>query len=477
MKSDTSFAGKRITIIGLAREGMALVRYLAPRGAAITVSDLKSRDALADSIEALSPFDLHFVLGGHPEEILDCDCLFLSPGVPLDIPIVAAAARRGISISSESRFFLEHCPAPVIGVTGSSGKTTTVTLVGEILKKSGFTTWVGGNIGRPLTPFLDEIRADDKVVMELSSFQLQLMESSPQLAAVLNITPNHLDRHASMEEYTEAKGNILRFQREEDAAVLNYDNPATRELVRLVQGRLAWFSLESDLSEVQDARLGTSHRPDSLPEGSFIKHGRLTLRLGGQERAIARQDAVRLRGRHNLQNVLAACTIAALAGAKAEAMAAVISEFQGVEHRLEFVREVNGVTYYNDSIATSPERSAAALRAFDEPIVLLAGGQDKHLPWDEWAALAVVRTSVVISFGQAADIIENALTKAMAERSTGENRPVVRRAQSLQEAVDLARRLSKAGDVVLLSPGGTSFDAFKDFEERGRYFKSLVADL
>ena len=456
---------------------MALVRYLASRGAVITVSDLKSEQALADSIEALASFDVHFVLGGHPEEILDCDCLFVSPGVPLDIPILREAVRRGVSLSSESRFFLEHCPAPVIGITGSSGKTTTVSLVGEVLKKSGFRTWVGGNIGKPLTPFLDEIGANDKVVMELSSFQLQLMQSSPPLAAVLNITPNHLDRHASMEEYIEAKANILRFQRAEDAAVLNYDNPATRELARLVKGRLVWFSTENDLAEAQDVQLAEARQVVSQPEGGFIRDGYLILRLGGQERAIARQEDVRLRGRHNLQNVLAACTIAALAGAKAEAMAEVVSEFRGVEHRLELVREVAGVRYYNDSIATSPERSAAALRAFDEPIILLAGGQDKHLPWDEWAALALARTSAVILFGQAADIIENALSKAMAQGQPGQYRPVIRRAQSLEMAVELAHRLAKAGDVVLLSPGGTSFDAFRDFEERGRYFKSLVAAL
>lgn len=456
---------------------MALVRYLALRGAVITVSDLKSADALADSIEALAPFDVHFVLGGHPEQILDCDCLFVSPGVPLDIPILREAARRGVSLSSESRFFLEHCPAPLIGVTGSSGKTTTVTLVGEMLKKSGFKTWVGGNIGKPLTPFLDEIGTDDKVVMELSSFQLQLMQSSPQLAAVLNIAPNHLDRHASMEEYTEAKGNILRFQRAEDVAVLNYGNTATRELARLVKGRLVWFTTEHDLSEARDVQLTDGRQAASLSEGGFIKNGRLILRLGGQERAVAGQDDVRLRGRHNLQNVLAACTIAALAGAEAEAMAEVISEFQGVEHRLELVRELDGVKYYNDSIATSPERSAAALHSFDEPIILLAGGQDKHLPWDEWAALALVRTSAVILFGQAADIIESALIKAMAKGQPGQDRPVIQRAQSLERAVELAIRLAKTGDVVLLSPGGTSFDAFKDFEERGRYFKSLVAAL
>jgi len=478
LKRTTSFAGKHVTIIGLAREGVALTRCLAARGALITVSDLKPREALADAIEALSSCDVRFVLGGHPPEILDCDVLFISPGVPLDIPILREAVKRGIPLSSESRFFLENCPSPVIGVTGSSGKTTTVSLVGEMLKTSGFKTWVGGNIGRPLTPFLDEIRVTDKVVMELSSFQLQLLQTSPELAAILNITPNHLDRHASMEEYIEAKSNILRFQRGQDAAVLNYDNAETRKLARLVKGKLAWFSTENDLSEAQMTRATETPPAASLPEGGFFRKNRLMLRLGDQEMTIVREGDVQLRGRHNLQNVAAACTIAGLAGASVEAMAEVISGFQGVEHRLELVREVNGVRYYNDSIATSPERSAAALRAFDEPIVLLAGGQDKHLPWDEWAVLALERTSAVVLFGQAADIIEDALGKAIKRGQLGAHeRPAIHSVKSLEEAVSLAHSLARAGDVVLLSPGGASFDAFKDFEARGRHFKELVEAL
>ncbi len=294
------------------------------------------------------------------------------------------------------------------------------------------------------------------------------MESSPELAVILNITPNHLDRHASMEEYIEAKANILRFQRTQDAAVLNYDNPETRKLARLVKGNLAWFSVEEELSE-----------------GGFVRGGYFVLRLGEKEWAIARLEDVKLRGRHNVQNIVAACTIAGLAGADARAMAEVISTFRGIEHRLEFVREVNGARYYNDSIATSPERSAAALRAFDEPIVLLAGGQDKHLPWDELASLVLKRAYAVVLFGQAAGIIENALSKAIAtEQATVGDEvgisptwPIIERVHSLEEAVMTAHRLARAGDIVLLSPGGTSYDAFKDFEARGKFFKELVAAL
>jgi len=461
LDSGTPIAGKRITIIGLAREGIALARHLAPQGAVITVSDMKPKDELVDSIEALSPFEINFALGGHPEEILDCDCLFVSPGVPWNIPILQEAARRGIPLSGESRFFLENCPAPVIGITGSSGKTTTVSLTGEMLKAAGFKTWIGGNIGEPLTPHLDEIEAEDRVVMELSSFQLEIMRSSPEVAVILNITPNHLDRHASMEDYVEAKTNILRFQKSGDVAVLGYDNEVSRELVSLTKGTVAMFSMKEEVRE-----------------GAFLRQQQIILRLRGSEQTICHERNVRLRGRHNIENVLAACTIAGLAGADSHVMSEVVSNFRGVEHRLEFVREVDGVSYYNDSIATSPERTTAALRAFDEPVVLLAGGQDKHLPWHQLAPLILERTRGVVLFGPAAGIIGRALSEAVEKcQIPRDDLPAIERRDSLEEAVIMARRLARPGDIVLLSPGGTSFDAFKDFTERGVFFKDLVKAL
>ena len=455
----SEWAGKRVTIIGLAREGVALAQYLAPRGARVTVNDRKSVDELRDAVEALTPYAVRFVLGGHPEEVLDCDELFVSPGVPLDIPLLQEARRRGLPLSGESRFFLEHCPASVIGVTGSSGKTTTVQLTGEMLRAAGFRTWVGGNIGQPLTPHLDEIAAEDKVVMELSSFQLQIMRQSPAVAAVLNITPNHLDRHPSMADYIEAKRNILRFQRAGDSAVLGYDNPVTRGMAGDVRGRLAFFSLA-----------------EAVDEGAFLRGERLVLRLAGRERDIVPRRDIGLRGDHNVANVLAACVIAGLAGAEVEAMAEAIRAFHGVEHRLELVRELDGVRYYNDSIATSPERAAAALRSFDEPLVVLAGGQDKHLPWDELADLMCRRARAVIAFGQAGDLVVGALAAARQRAEAGHG-PAVRRVASLEEAVAAARELAQPGDVVLLAPGGTSFDAYRDFVQRGEHFRSLVGAL
>ena len=450
------FKGKRATIIGLAREGAALARFLAEQGAIVTVSDQKRKEELQENIAKLKGFPIRFVLGGHPGAILEqADVLFLSPGVPLEAPIVAEAKRRGIPINSETGLFTELCPAPIIGITGSSGKTTTVSLVGQMLKASGFRTWVGGNIGQPLIGHLEEIEPTDKVVMELSSFQLEIMEWSPPIAAILNITPNHLDRHPSMQAYTEAKLNILRFQQPGNVAVLGYD---------LIS------NLQYPTSNLQSLILSFSLN-EEVEQGAFLRDSEIILRLEDTEQRICSVGEIKLLGRHNLENVLAACAIAAAAGASRQAMADVAATFEGVEHRLELVREMGGVRYYNDSIATSPERTVAALRSFAQPIVLLAGGRDKHLPWDEMARLTLQKARRLILFGEAAPIIEEAI------RVSGDLEEFVHRCQTLDEAVAMAAREARPGDVVLLSPGGTSFDAFSDFVERGERFRELVKAL
>jgi UDP-N-acetylmuramoylalanine--D-glutamate ligase len=462
----------RCSIIGLAREGTALARFLAEQGAIVTVSDLKSEEELQGNIEKLKGLPIRFVLGGHPEGVLgQTDVLFLSPGVPLGAPIVAEAKRRGIPISSETKLFTELCPAPVIGITGSSGKTTTVSLVGQMLKASGFRTWVGGNIGRPLIGHLEEIEPSDKVVMELSSFQLEIMEWSPSVAAILNITPNHLDRHPSMEAYTEAKLNILRFQQPGDVAVLGYDNPITKSQITNQQSAI----------DSLRPRILTFSLNEEVGQGTFLRDGKaaaIILRLGDTEQRICSADEIKLLGRHNLENVLAACTIAAVAGASRQAMADVATSFEGVEHRLELVRELGeapAVRYYNDSIATSPERTVAALRSFDQPIILLAGGRDKHLPWDEMARLTLQKARRLILFGEAAPIIEKAIR--VSSFGVRVSRDFIHRCQTLDEAVEVAAREARPGDVVLLAPGGTSFDAFRDFAERGERFRELVKAL
>lgn len=455
--------------MGLARQGVALARYLAEQGARVTVSDAQPAEKLTTSLAALQGLTIEYVLGGHPDSLLDdCDLLCLSGGVEANLPLARQARQRGIPLSNDSQLFLEACPTPhTVGITGSAGKTTTTTLVGEMCHVSRGTpppaVWVGGNIGNPLIADVARMTPDDIVVLELSSFQLEIMTCSPRVAAVLNLTPNHLDRHGTMDAYIAAKYNLLRYQPRDGVAVLGWDNPVTRRLNVLAE-RTAYFSAEVEFEAV---------------EGAFLRGNRLVWRWAGGEHEICTVRDIRLRGRHNVLNVLAAIAIsgAALdlggveAGAALDGMRAAINNFTGVEHRLELVHERSGVRWYNDSIASAPERVIAALNAFDEPVVLLLGGRDKKLPWDELARLVKARVRHSVLFGEAGLMIERALAAAEV--------PAAQRtlARSLQEAVGVAARHAQPGDVVLLSPGCTSFDEFKDFAERGEKFRDWVRSL
>jgi UDP-N-acetylmuramoylalanine--D-glutamate ligase len=453
---------ERVLILGLARQGVALARYLAERGARVVASDQRPAEELAPAVEALPGLGVELVLGGHPLSLLDgVDLVCLSGGVPPDLPVVREARRRGIPLSNDSHIFMQRCPpgVTVIGITGSAGKTTTTTLLGRMLQAqpqaepaaAAGRTWVGGNIGNPLIADLDRMQPGDRAVMELSSFQLELMTLGPHIAAVLNLTPNHLDRHGSMAAYTAAKSNILRYQPPGGVAVLSADDPGARGLAPLARGPLAWFS-----------------RQAPVEQGAFLRGDRLMLRWQGRQQAVAGLEDVALRGDHNLLNVLAAIALAGAAGAPPEAMRLGLRGFNGVPHRLEFVAERGGARWYNDSIASAPERVLAALRAFDEPLVLLLGGRDKRLPWAPLAQQVRQRARHSLVFGEAAPLIERALAEAglPPERFT--------RCDNLAQAVAAAGRVARPGDVVLLSPGCTSFDEFRDFEERGEAFRRLV---
>ncbi len=447
------FAGKRVVVVGLAREGVSLVRFLAGVGAAVTANDHATADSLAPALALLDEVPVRFVLGEHPAELFtNSDFVFVSPGVPLQMSPLVEAEKLGVPISSETQLFFELCPGSMVGITGSSGKTTTTTLVGEMLRTAGFPTHVGGNIGVPLLERLDQIGPEEWVVLEMSSFQLERLPYSPRIATILNITPNHLDRHSDMESYVTAKANILRHQRPGDRAVLNADDVVTAGLSTVEPP--IWFSLEHPV------------------DGSYLEGDRIVLGGGVTATTVCRVTDVRLRGRHNLSNVVAAVAVASAAGVPTGAMAAVISRFRGVPHRLEIVSEINGVTYCNDSIATAPERSMASIRSFDEPVILIAGGRDKHLPMDEWAELIRRRVRALVLLGESSDLIERAVLAA-----PGPAAPPIYRAGSMEEAVGLASRVALPGDVVLLAPGGTSFDMFKDFEERGERFVGLVREL
>jgi UDP-N-acetylmuramoylalanine--D-glutamate ligase len=457
-----AWSGRRVVVVGLARQGKALARYLAEQGARLVVTDLKAADELAAALEELRDLEMEFVLGGHPADLIEgADLVCLSGGVPADLPLARQARERGIPVSNDSQIFLGACPAPTIGITGSAGKTTTTALVGRMagahLAGSGRHAWVGGNIGRPLLAELPEIHPADWAVLELSSFQLELMTRSTTVAAVLNVTPNHLDRHKSMETYTAAKARILDFQDPAGVAVLGRDDPTAWALRGRARGRLMSFGWAKP----------------STGDGSYVEGDRIHLRNEGSDEEIIALSEVELRGRHNAMNVLAACAIAAAAGFGTEALRQGIRGFHGLPHRLEFVRSVRGAAWYDDSIATAPERALAALRAFDEPLVLLAGGRDKDLPWEELAAEICRRVRGLVLFGEAASKIRGAVDEAC----PGERRFALEVCPGLETAVQAAARLASPGDVVLLAPGGTSFDEFVDFEDRGDHFKRWVRQL
>jgi len=468
------WSGRSVVILGLARQGTALARFFATQGARVTVSDLQSAEELAPARQALAGLPIDYVLGGHPESLLTgCDLLCLSGGVPTDLPIVRAARARGIPLSNDTQLTLERSPAPVIGVTGSAGKTTTTTLVGKILQASGQTAHVGGNIGTPLIDRLDQVAATDWLVLEMSSFQLELCTRSPRVAAVLNLTPNHLDRHPSLSHYAAAKANILRWQQPGDVAVLGLDDATTgawgRERRVTIPEGVGQPALAFPLAaEVQ----GFGRAADPVPpiSGAFVRGEWAIWRKGTEELPILPVAEIRLRGWHNVLNVLAACALAGAAGATVAAMAEAVREFRGVEHRLEIVRTHRGVQWVNDSIATTPERALAALRAFDQPIVLLAGGRDKKLPWDELAQEIGRRVRWLFCFGEAGPMIAEVVRARKVATQ-------VRVCADLAEAVAAAAAAAHPGDVVLLAPGGTSFDAYRDFAARGEHFRQLVQAL
>jgi len=454
-----ALSGKHLLILGLARQGTALARFALSVGAVVTVSDLRPAEQLAAALTSLDGLEVRLVLGEHPDWLLDeADVLAISGSVPADAPLVEAARARGLPVTNDSQLFAERNPALAIGITGSAGKTTTTSLTGHMGKLSGRKTWVGGNIGSPLISYLADIAPDDLVVQELSSFQLELWQSSPDIAAILNITPNHLDRHGTMAAYSAAKANILRYQGGNGVALLCADDPGSMACQPLVQGRLRLFS-----------------RQQPVNDGAFLRHGQLWLRDGYHEQQICGLSEVPLRGQHNILNVLAALTLASSGGVSRFALQEAVRTFSGMPHRLELVRCWHDIQFINDSIATAPERSIAAIDSFAESLVLLAGGRDKKMVWEAWARRVCERVKVVVLFGTLMETLAGHL--AMTAAASDQPRPHIVCAGTLENAVYTAAHLAQAGDVVLLSPGGTSYDAFHDFEERGEKFREIVNKL
>ena len=447
---------KNVTVLGLGIEGVDLVRYLASHGANVTVSDAKPAEALSAQMTELDSLPIQYSLGeNRVEDIASADLLFVSQGVPLTLPAIEAAREAGVPISSMTKLFLERCTGKLVGITGSSGKTTTTALVAAMFAAAGRKHVVGGNIGAGLLGLLECITPETWVVLELSHSQLETAERSPHIACVLNVTPNHLDRY-SWEEYTALKLRILQSQTADDIAVLNLDDDMTCSFATETPARIIWFSART------------------VPNGSasaFVRGDALFWRLGAVETKLLSLSEIPLRGAHNVENVLAAVAIAGAAELPLDAMAQAVREFAPVPHRLELVAEIDGVSYYNDSIATTPERAIAGIRSFDEPVVALLGGREKFLPLEELAEEAIARCRAVICFGEAGGLLEEAL--ASAAGVVAAELPI-ERVETLEEALVAARGYARGGDVVLVSPACASYDAYENFEQRGEDVRRVV---
>jgi len=445
------FAGKRVLVVGLARTGIVTSLFAAGYGATVTATDEKSESELSEAAARLRDAGVKLELGGHSDAtFLAQDLIVLSPGVPVKLAPVALARSRGVPVWSEIELAWRFLRGKLVAITGSNGKTTTTSLVAHILKTAGIQTLVGGNIGVPLLSLVESSVDSSVTVAEISSFQLEAIEAfRPEIGVLLNLTPDHLDRHASFEEYATAKMRMFENQLDRDCAVLNADDP---EVTRRMPSRqqVFWFS-----------------RQKRVAAGAFLRDEQIIFRHEGTEVEVARRDQIALRGGHNVENVLAACAAAYLAGATPAAIASGVKTFRGVEHRLEFVAEIGGVKFYNDSKATNVDAALKAMEAFSEPLIAILGGKDKGSPYTPLAEPLRERARVVILIGAAAEKIAADLGDAVEVAHAG----------TLERAVQLASKRAQPGDVVLLAPACSSFDQFENYEERGRKFKELVARL
>lgn len=447
---------KKIAMCGIGISNTPLIKTFLKKGARVVACDRRTREQLGSICDELENAGATLSLGEDYLKKLEVDVIFRTPGMSFNLPELKEARRRGIAVTSEMEVFFDLCPAKIFAITGSDGKTTTTTLIAEMLKREGYTVHVGGNIGTPLLPRIDEIKPTDYVVVELSSFQLISMRKSPDVAVVTNVAPNHLDVHKDMDEYVEAKKNVLLHQGAFSRTVLNYDNEITNSFRDLVRGQSLGFSMENPVKN-----------------GAWLDgDGYLNMCYRGISAPIMHKSDITILGDHNIANYLAA--ISAVWGyVGADNIRLVAKEFAGVPHRIEFVREVNGVRYFNDSIASSPTRTIAGLKAFDRKVILLAGGYDKQIPFEPMAPYVINKVKLLILTGPTAEKIE----KAVVEHPEFSGQPEIIKAKDLDEAVKLAYEKSVSGDIVTLSPACASFDAFPNFAVRGNYFKELVNKL
>lgn len=449
---------RKVAIIGLGVSNEPLLEYMHNLNANVTVFDKRDSSSInQELLNKVLEYEMDISLGDdYLSKLKGFDIIFRSPSCRPDLPEIVSELERGAILTSEIEMLMELCPGKIIGVTGSDGKTTTTSLIYEIIKEKGYSCYLGGNIGIPLFTKVGQMKEDDIVVLELSSFQLMNMKVSPDIAVVTNVTPNHLDIHKSYEEYIEAKKAVFASQSENGIVVLNYDNDITHKMSEEVKGKVVFFSSKT-----------------KLENGYIVDDGKVKLCENGLRRHLIDSKQIYLRGKHNLENICAALA-ATSSLVDIDTQIKAITKFQGVEHRLEFVRELNGVKWYNDSIGTSPTRTIAGLNSFDEKIVLIAGGYDKHLDYEPLAKPIIDNVSSLILLGQTAEKINNSVLRELKKENTQLH---ITKCTSLEEAVLEAKKQAKPGEIVLLSPASAAFDMFKNFAERGKIFKELVNKL
>lgn len=445
-------AGKNITVIGIGISNLPLIKYLVSLGANVTACDRRSAEDLGENYTELEKLGVKFNLGDGYLNNLSGDIIFKTPGMRYDVPELLKAKENGSIVTSEMEVFFEVCPSHIIAVTGSDGKTTTTTLIHKMMTDAGYKTWLGGNIGNPLLTDTEKMKENDWVILELSSFQLHTMRKSPEIAVITNISPNHLDMHKDYKEYIDAKKNIMLYQNEGDTLIVNADNQVTADIGKSANGAVKYFS-----------RNGMA---DVYLDGNIIKRGIVE---------ILNIKDIKIPGMHNVENYMAA--IAAVSGlVSKEVIVNVAKTFGGVEHRIELVRTLDGVKYYNSSIDSSPNRTINTLRVFPNKVIMIAGGKDKGIPYDEIGPALAEHVKVLILIGATSDKIQEALDAEINKTGNGKDIEVIR-ATSYEDAVNTARSKAHDGDVVLLSPASTSFDMFRNFEERGNLFKKIVNEL
>ncbi|WP_408955843.1 UDP-N-acetylmuramoyl-L-alanine--D-glutamate ligase [Natroniella sp. ANB-PHB2] len=446
---------KLVTVVGLGkRTGVELVKFLDQKEAKIIVTDAKTEKELTIELSKLEGYKFELDLGGHTEDlILKSDLLVISPGVPNDIPILERARDKGIEVISEIELAYRFSIAPLVAITGTNGKTTTTTLLGEICSKLESKVAVGGNIGRPLIKDLPYLKKDDLAIAEISSFQLEeVIDFKPDIGLVLNVTPDHLDRHGTFEEYIKAKRRLLINQTEKDYAVLNYDDQLVREFADYTAGKIVFFSQKVELDC-----------------GIYLKNGEVIANLTGQPEKIIAIDEIRIKGPHNLENTLGAIAISLLLGVKKEVLIKTLREFGGVDHRIESVAVVDGVEYINDSKGTNPVAATKAVETFEQPLILIAGGKDKGSDFSNFAETIAEQVKELILLGETASKIEQSVKRLGYQ--------AIHHVDSIEEAVNLADELAVEGDLVLLSPACASWDMFNSYKERGERFKGTVKKM